>query len=66
MARPINRLTVRQVSTLSETGRHADGGGLYLRIASAGAKSWVFMASAGGKRAEVALGCIDIQDSHIA
>ena len=56
MARPINRLTVRQVSTLSETGRHADGGGLYLRITSAGAKSWVFMASAGGKRAEVGLG----------
>lgn len=56
MARAINRLTARQVATLKETGRHSDGGGLYLRITSAGAKSWVFMHVRKGKRSEIGLG----------
>lgn len=56
MARGINRLTAREVATLKVVGRHADGGGLYLRIAPAGSKSWVFMAAHGGKRVEVGLG----------
>ena len=30
MARQINRLNARAVATLTENGRHADGGGLYL------------------------------------
>lgn len=32
MGRSINKLTARQVATLKAPGRHADGGGLYLRI----------------------------------
>lgn len=32
MARAINKLTVRGVAALKAPGRHADGGGLYLRI----------------------------------
>lgn len=56
MARALNRLTVRQVAALKETGRHADGGGLYLRITPAGGRSWVFMTATGGKRAEIGLG----------
>lgn len=56
MARTLNRLTAREVAALKEPGRHADGGGLYLRITSAGARSWVFMASVGGKRIEIGLG----------
>jgi hypothetical protein len=32
MARKINRLNARAVSTLTKHGRHADGGGLYLSI----------------------------------
>lgn len=56
MARAINRLTVRQVSALKAAGRHSDGGGLYLRITSAGGRSWVFMTTVGGKRAEIGLG----------
>lgn len=56
MARVLNRLTARQVATLKEPGRHADGGGLYLRITAAGARAWVFMAVTDGKRAEVGLG----------
>ncbi|WP_419826160.1 tyrosine-type recombinase/integrase [Sphingomonas sp.] len=56
MARALNRLTVRQVSTLKDPGRHADGGGLYLRVTPQGSRSWVFMSSVGGTRSEIGLG----------
>ncbi|HVJ78102.1 MAG TPA: integrase arm-type DNA-binding domain-containing protein [Hyphomicrobium sp.] len=56
MSRALNRLTVRQVSALKDVGRHSDGGGLYLRITPAGARSWVFMTSHSGKRTEIGLG----------
>ena len=56
MARGLNLLTVREVAALKLPGRHADGGGLYLRITPAGARSWVFMAVRNGKRAEIGLG----------
>ncbi|MCM8731429.1 tyrosine-type recombinase/integrase [Hephaestia sp. GCM10023244] len=56
MARAINRLTVRQVASLRASGRHADGGGLYLRITPKGARSWVFMTTGRGKRTEIGLG----------
>jgi integrase len=39
----LNRLTARTVATLKKPGRHADGGGLYLKIDISGAKRWVFM-----------------------
>jgi hypothetical protein len=39
----INKLTARAVATLKKPGRHSDGGGLYLRIDTSGAKRWVFM-----------------------
>jgi hypothetical protein len=57
MSRGLNRLTVRQVSTLGETGRHADGGGLYLRITGAGSRSWVFISVTDGRRARRCSGC---------
>lgn len=56
MARALNKLTVRQVATVKEPGRYADGGGLYLRITPAGSRSWVFMSVDGGKRQEIGLG----------
>lgn len=56
MARAINILTARKVASLKEPGRHSDGGGLYLRITPAGARSWVFMTAVGGKRTEIGLG----------
>lgn len=56
MARALNRLTVRQVSSVKEPGRHADGGGLYLRITLGGARAWVFMTTTAGKRIEIGLG----------
>ncbi|GAA0439524.1 MULTISPECIES: tyrosine-type recombinase/integrase [Sphingomonas] len=56
MARTLNQLTAREVASLKEPGRHADGGGLYLRITSAGGRSWVFMKASNGKRAEIGIG----------
>ncbi|WP_298689314.1 site-specific integrase [uncultured Sphingomonas sp.] len=49
-------MTARKVASLKEPGRHADGGGLYLRITPSGARSWVFMTTNAGKRAEIGLG----------
>lgn len=56
MARGLNRLSVRQVTSLKHEGRHADGGGLYLRVTKRGGRSWVFMTVSDGKRNEVGLG----------
>ncbi|MBV9841340.1 MAG: integrase arm-type DNA-binding domain-containing protein [Sphingomonadaceae bacterium] len=56
VARAFNRLSARKVASLKAVGRHADGGGLYLRITPAGARCWVFMAASRGKRAEIGLG----------
>jgi integrase len=55
-SRTLNKLTARQVSSLKRTGRHSDGGGLYLRITSGGSRSWVFMSSSQGNRVEIGLG----------
>lgn len=55
MARAINKLNVKQIASLKE-GRHSDGGGLYLRVTSKGARSWVFMTAERGKRVEIGLG----------
>jgi integrase len=58
VARALNRLTVREVASLKEPGRHADGGGLYLRISPSGARSWGFMYVLAGKRTELGLGSV--------
>ena len=58
MARVLNRLTARQVASIKNAGRHADGGGLYLRITLGGARSWVFMVTTEGKRVEIGLGAV--------
>jgi integrase len=56
MARSLNRLSARTAETLKSPGRHADGGGLYLRITHHGSRSWTFMAKYAGKRREIGLG----------
>jgi integrase len=58
MGRSINKLTTRYVQIAKKTGRHADGGGLYLRITPHGSRSWVFMTTHLGKRAEIGLGAV--------
>jgi integrase len=42
MALKLNRLSFKQVASLSKDGRYADGGNLYLQIQN-GSKSWVFI-----------------------
>ena len=56
MARQINRLNARAVATLTENGRHADGGGLYLSISPNGGRRWVFLYRWHGKPTEIGFG----------
>lgn len=56
MARQINKLNARTVETLTQPGRHSDGGGLYLSITNAGARRWVFLYRWQGKPTEMGLG----------
>jgi integrase len=56
MARKINRLNARKVATITDYGRHADGGGLYLSISPNGGRRWVFLFRWHGKPTEIGLG----------
>jgi integrase len=56
MARKINRLNARAVTTITNHGRHADGGGLYLSISPNGGRRWVFLYRWHGKPTEIGLG----------
>lgn len=58
MARPIHKLTARQVETVKNAGRYSDGAGLYLRVANDGNKRWVYRytPSKGAKPRETGLG----------
>jgi len=42
MARQLGRLKPLAVSREKAEGMYADGGGLYLRVTSNGARSWLF------------------------
>ncbi len=50
MARAFQRLTALKVARLKAPGLYADGGGLYLQIKAAGARSWVFRYRTGGRK----------------
>lgn len=61
LARQIDRLSARKVATLQATGRHADGGGLYLSISKDGTsirRRWVFLYRWQGKLREMGLGSV--------
>ncbi|MFT3976203.1 MAG: integrase arm-type DNA-binding domain-containing protein [Sphingomonas bacterium] len=45
---------------ITESGMHADGDGLYLRVRSTGARSWIFVSVRSGRRREMGLGATDI------
>jgi integrase len=52
-----NKLTDAKVKAAAlAKGRYSDGGGLYLNVAKAGSKSWLFMWVRDGKRVEMGLG----------
>lgn len=56
MARPINLLSARFVTTTKEPGLHADGGGLYLEVDKGGGKRWTYIWRVGKARRQMGLG----------
>lgn len=56
MAREINRLNARAVTAITQYGRHADGGGLYLSVSENGGRRWVFLYRWHGKPTELGFG----------
>lgn len=58
MARSINRLSSRSVTSKNKRGRYADGGGLYLQVSDNEAKSWLFRFMLNGKSREMGLGSL--------
>jgi integrase len=57
MARPLGKLSVKACDSGNlKTGRHSDGGGLYLNVAPGGSKSWVFIWVRAGRKTEIGLG----------
>ena len=56
MARSVGLLNARKVETLTNSGRYADGGNLYLLISDNGGKRWLFIYTTNGKRREMGLG----------
>lgn len=55
LSRARNKLTARQVATLSVPNVYSDGGGLYLRVRPSG-RSWFYIGKLHGKRIELGLG----------
>jgi integrase len=56
MARTIGKLAALTVNQAQRRGYYSDGGGLYLQVGAAGAKSWVFRFKQAGKLREMGLG----------
>ena len=56
MTRTIHRLKPLSLSRKLDPGYHSDGGGLYLQVTDAGAKSWIFRYSLAKRRREMGLG----------
>ncbi|WP_097090584.1 tyrosine-type recombinase/integrase [Novosphingobium sp. Chol11] len=52
------RLTAATIRTLTKSGLHADGNGLYLKVDSNGSKRWIQRIVINGKRRDVGLGSI--------
>jgi integrase len=56
MARAIDRLSAKAVSSTTTPGLYLDGGGLYLRVGPTGSKSWIFRYRHDGKSTDMGLG----------
>ena len=56
MGKEVRKLSARSAATVTEPGRHSDGGGLYLNVTETGARSWLFMWKVAGRRREMGLG----------
>lgn len=60
-----NKLTVSQLKAKTTPGRIGDGDGLYLHVAPAGTKSWVFVYVRAGRRFELGLGSFGSGTSRV-
>lgn len=56
MAVTLNKLTDRKIKSLIKPGYHADGGNLYIRVKTSGAKSWAFRWKNNNKVRDIGLG----------
>ncbi len=59
MGRKLFRLTAKAIEKKSVPGYYADGGGLYLQVAPAGTKSWIFRYALSGRPREMGLGSLN-------
>jgi integrase len=59
MERKLNRLNALGIKRATKKGLHADGGGLYLRIAEGGTKGWIFRYVRNGRARDMGLGSIN-------
>lgn len=58
MARRVAKLNALAVQRAKKPGLFSDGAGLYLRVSSAGTKSWVFRFTLNGRSREMGLGAV--------
>jgi len=58
MARLIHQLTEAKIRTLTNTGLHPDGAGLYLQLRPGGAKSWIYRFRLNGRTRDMGLGAL--------
>lgn len=56
MGRHVHKLTAVKVAAAKKPGYIADGGNLYLRVASGGSKSWMFRFTMAGRTRDAGLG----------
>ena len=56
MAREMNRLPPRAAATITEPGRYADGGGLYLVVGQGQSRKWVFRFKWHGRLVDMGMG----------
>src|SRR5829696_1713188 len=66
MARAAKRLSARTVETITGSGYHADGDGLYLVVDRSGARRWAFIYHSQGKRREMGLGRMGLKQAREA
>jgi integrase len=66
MARALQRLTALKVDRLKAPGMYADGGGLYLQIKAAGARSWVFRYRMGARKTPRDMGLGSLETVSLA
>lgn len=62
----IHKLTAVEVSKFTESGKYADGGGLYLYVSKSGTKAWVYRYQLNNKTRYMGLGAYDKKQNSLA